>query len=202
MNVQLTGHEIEQFVTSRLVARRLLPADLDFLTALHAEAAVMATRGGVRSAASTEPFVRSNVAHWRRYQFGLYVISLADNPDEPIGRAGLRWTGHPRPSPWAETDGTESPAVDLSVILVPSVWEQGLGTEAAQALLAIGDRLGLPIVAGCEHDHWPAVSLATRVGLIRAGGYTHHNRPWVRFRWPAGGAPPVAIDTGDNEEQR
>ena len=91
MAVRLTGHGVERFETDRLTGRRLLPADQEFLAGLHADVTVMDLHDGPRSEAITERFVRSNIAHWRRYQFGLYIVSTIDDPDRPIGRAGLRW---------------------------------------------------------------------------------------------------------------
>lgn len=183
MEVTLTGHGVEQFATERLIARRLLPADTDFLVDLHRSEDVMALHGGARSRATTEPFVRSNVAHWRHYQFGLYVISLAEDPDEPIGRAGIRWN----------RSGDEVPAVDVSVILTKPSWAQGLAGEAVTALTAIGLDLDLTLAAGAEARHAAARRVLEKVGFLYDSEYERHLREWVRYRWPADKPAPGTI---------
>ncbi len=183
MELELTGHGVEQFATPRLVGRRLLPADTDFLTDLHENDEVMALHGGSRSRVSTEPFVQSNVAHWRHYQFGLYMISLADEPDEPIGRAGIRW----------DKTVADGPGVDVSVVLTQRVWGQGIATETMRAISTIGLDLDLPLVAGSEARHAAARRVLEKIGFIYDSEYERHSRGWVRYRWPTTKAAPGQI---------
>lgn len=192
IDIRLTGHGVEQFTTPRLVGRRLLPADLDFLVELHESPEVMETQGGVRSRASTEPFVRSNVAHWRHYQFGLYILSTIESPDDPIGRAGLRW----------DRATGDNPAVDLSVVLTQAAWGQGLAVEAGKAAVAIARNLELPIVAGCRADHVAARGAMEKVGLESAGTYTKHGSEWTRFVWPQDQDSPANLIPRNSERRR
>ena len=143
MNVDLKGHGVEHFETDRIVGRRLMPTHVDFLSELHQDGEVMKIHGGERSSEITERFVQSNVAHWRRFQFGLWIISLAESPDIPIGRAGLRW----------DRVFDDSQACDISCLLVKDQWGKGIGTETVKASIAIGLHLGLPLVAGSEARH-------------------------------------------------
>lgn len=174
VEIQLTGHGVEQFSTSRLIGRRLLPADTDFLARLHADDEVMKLHGGSRSRAATEPFVRSNVAHWRHYQVGLYIISPAGRPDDPIGRAGLRWD--------RTIEGESS--VDVSVVLSEQEWGHGFATEAARALVAIGLDLDLPLTAASEAGHAAARRVLEKVGFVYGSQFERHDCGWVRYRWP------------------
>ena len=174
------------------MGRRLLPADLDFLIELHESPEVMETQGGPRSRASTEPFVRSNVAHWRHYQFGLYIISLTESPDDPIGRAGLRW----------DRAAEESPAVDISVVLAQPMWGQGLAVEAGKAVVAIARNLDLPITAGCRADHAAARGAMEKVGLETAGTYVKHGTDWARFVWPPDQDSPATVIPRNSESRR
>ncbi len=183
VDIQLTGHGVEQFSTPRLVGRRLLPADTDFLVGLHEQQAIMALHGGARSRASTEPFVRSNVAHWRHFQFGLYVISLVEEPDVAIGRAGLRWDPQAAPST----------IVDLSVVLDEPMWGQGLGTEAVKALAGIGLDLELPLTATSEARHAAARRVLEKVGFTYETEIERHERSWVRYHWPADRESPATV---------
>ncbi len=181
----LTGHGVEQFSTPRLVGRRLLPADTDFLVGLHEQPSVMALHGGVRSRASTEPFVRSNVAHWRHFQFGLYVVSLVEDPDVVIGRAGLRWDPHAAPSA----------VVDLSVVLTEAVWGRGLATEMATALVAIGLDHDLPVATASESRHAAARRVMEKVGFAFQAEVDRHQRSWVRYCWPTDRTSPATVSS-------
>lgn len=183
MDIQLTGHGVEQFSTPRIVGRRLLPADTNFLVGLHEQQTVMALHGGARSRAATEPFVRSNVAHWRHFQFGLYVISLVEEPDVAIGRAGLRW----------DPQATPSTIVDLSVVLAEPMWGQGLGTETIKALTAIGLDRELPVAATSEARHAAARRVMEKVGFTYATEIERHERSWVRYQWPADREAPATM---------
>lgn len=183
MDVRLIGHGVEQFRSPRLVGRRLLPADTDFLADLHQDEEVMALHAGPRSRAATEPFVRSNVAHWRHYQFGLYIIALADEPDVPIGRAGMRWD---------KTVGTGS-AVDISVVLTKPLWGQGIASEALRAVVTIAHDLELPLVAGSEAGHAAARRVMEKVGFVYWAEHERHNLGWVRYHWPAGKPAPATM---------
>ncbi|MGH1488895.1 MAG: GNAT family N-acetyltransferase [Acidimicrobiales bacterium] len=183
VDIQLTGHGVEQFSTLRLIGRRLLPADTDFLAELHSSDEVMELHGGQRSRATTEPFVQSNVAHWRQYQFGLYVISMASTPDDPIGRAGLRWD--------RTIDG--GPAVDVSVLLAQSFWGQGIATEITRAIVSIGLDLELPLIAGAEAGHAAARRVLEKVGFVYDSPFERHEQGWVRYRWPSGNIPPGLV---------
>lgn len=183
VKVTLTGHEVEQFATPRVVGRRLLPADTDFLVDLHESEIVMDFHGGVRSRRTTEEFVQSNVAHWRHYQLGLYIISQTEEPDVPIGRAGLRRT--------EDADG--QPVADLSVVLTSSAWGQGLATELGKAITTIGVAMDLSLVAGTEVRHATARRVMEKVGFVYSDEYRRHSRAWARYRWPTGREAPGQI---------
>ncbi len=166
---------MQKFSTTGLIGRRVLANDVDFLVELHQSGNVMALHGGTRSPATTERFIGSNLAHWDRFRFGLYVISPRDEPDRPIGRAGLRWD--------RSVDG--DPVVDVSAVLTEPSWGQGLGTEAVQAVTAIGLHLDLPLAARTDAAHKVARRVLEKVGYAQDSDFEHGGRAWVRYRWPS-----------------
>lgn len=152
----------------------------------------MGHSGGPRTAASTEPFVRSNVAHWRYYQFGLYVLSPADDPDRPIGRAGLRWD---------RRDG-ETPSADVSVVLTEAAWGRGYAVEAGTAMVTIARSLELPVTAGCRADHAVARAVLEKIGFVHTENQLRNGEDWVRYRWPEDGRSPARLVPHPAESHR
>lgn len=143
----------------------------------------MALHAGPRSRSATEPFVRSNVAHWRHYQFGLYIVSLADEPDIPIGRAGIRW----------DTSIERGAAVDVSVVLRKHMWGQGIASESLRAIVSIALGRGLPLVAGSQASHAAARRVMEKVGFVYWTEHERHNLGWVRYQWPPDKPAPATI---------
>jgi [ribosomal protein S5]-alanine N-acetyltransferase len=142
------------FSLRRLHAERLIDAHLPVLRRLHGNAQVMATLGGVRTAAETAASLERNLAHWDRYGFGIWV--LRDSATGRVaGTAGLRH---------GDIEGAAE--VELRCALFPEFWDRGLGTDAARACVTIGrDWLGLPSVVGLAA---PANPASQRV-LAKAG---------------------------------
>ena len=185
MDVRLTGHGLEEFATPRLVGRRLRPADMDFLTELHQDTEVMALHGGPRTRASTEPFARSNVAHWRHFQFGLYILAMASEPDVPIGRVGMRW----------DNSLGAGVAVDASVLVVKHMWGQGIGSESLRAITSMGLDRQLPLVASCQAGHAAARRVLEKVGFVYWTEFQRNKAAWVRYSWPAERQAPAEMAT-------
>jgi RimJ/RimL family protein N-acetyltransferase len=123
------------FSLRRLHAERLIDAHLPVLRRLHGNAQVMATLGGVRTAAETVASLERNLAHWDRYGFGIWV--LRDSATGRVaGSAGLRHR---------QVEGAAE--VELRCALFPEFWGRGLATDAARACVTIGrDWLGLSSV--------------------------------------------------------
>jgi len=79
---------IETFRTERLVASALRASDRDDVHRMHQDPRVMATLGGVRTPERTDHFMKTNLDHWERYGFGLWIFRTDDGAF--AGRAGLR----------------------------------------------------------------------------------------------------------------
>lgn len=89
-------------------------------------AEVMATLGGTRTEERTSQYLRTNLDHWDRYGFGIWVFRAASDGIF-IGRGGLRHV---------KIEGRDE--VEVAYALMPEFWGRGLATEIARALLKIG----------------------------------------------------------------
>jgi [ribosomal protein S5]-alanine N-acetyltransferase len=118
---------MDRFATRRLSAERLRPSHLQEIQGMHEVPSVMASLGGVRSEDETRNFLATNLAHWERWGYGLWVFR--DQAGAFVGRAGLRHI---------DLDGADE--VELAYALMPEFWGRGLGTEIGQALLGLGLR--------------------------------------------------------------
>ena len=119
------------FATKRLVGSRLTLADLDTLCAMHLDPVVMATLGGIRTPATTRAYVRTNLRHWERYGFGLWIFR--DRAEGRfVGRGGLR-----------HVTLQGRPEVEINYALMSSYWGRGLATEIATASVELARQLGI-----------------------------------------------------------
>src|SRR5579883_2896508 len=103
---------IESFSTDRLYAKKIHKEDLDKFLILHANEAVMATLGGLRTEQQTKDYIEWNVKKWEEDGFGLWLFYLKET-DEWVGRGGLRRL---------EVNGQEE--VEVAYALMPAFWHQ------------------------------------------------------------------------------
>lgn len=160
------------FSLRRLHAERLIDAHLPVLRRLHGNAQVMATLGGVRTAAETSASLERNLAHWDRHGFGIWV--LRDSATGRVaGTAGLR---HRQIESAAE--------VELRCALFPEFWGRGLGTDAARACVTIGrDWLGLPaVVALTGRENVASHRMLGKAGLGLEREVMQREVPQLLFR--------------------
>lgn len=143
--------------TERLRLRRLEPGDLDALHALYRDPEIRRHfPDGTRSLEETREeldwFVAGDPEH---PALGLWATILKSSGTF-IGRCGL--------IPWT-VDGR--PEVEVAYLIDKRYWRQGLGSEAARALVRYGfERLGLArIVAFIEPTNRASIATATKVGL-------------------------------------
>jgi RimJ/RimL family protein N-acetyltransferase len=118
------------------MAERLNQSHLADLVALHLDPEVSRYLGGVRSPEATQAYLATNLDHWGRYGFGLWVLKT--QAGEFAGRAGLR-----------HIDIGGADEIEVAYTLRRALWGQGLASEIAAALLDIGlSRLRLPSLIG------------------------------------------------------
>jgi RimJ/RimL family protein N-acetyltransferase len=130
----------QTLVTARMRTERLEPAHLEALRRLHQDAAVMAWLGGVRDEERTQAYLATNLEHWTRHGFGLWML-LERERDEVIGLAVLRHLA---------IDGVDE--IETGYALHREFWGRGLATEIATACIDYGRRhLGCPSIVALTH---------------------------------------------------
>lgn len=145
-------------VTNRLYLRELENQDLDFLTALHQDKAVMQYIGPLRS--------RDQVAERIRK----IIHSYSENPGLGIWLCCLRT--HHTPVGWAclkDLDGT--PQIEVGYRFARSYWGNGYATEITRSLLNYGfkDRQIPEIVAVTRPDNLASRRVLEKAGLTFQG---------------------------------
>jgi RimJ/RimL family protein N-acetyltransferase len=144
--------------TDRLLLRRLLPDDLDRLFALYSDPEVRRyfPEGTLTYQETKEELEWFLNGHPARPELGLWA-TIYKATGAFIGRCGLL--------PWM-IDGR--PEVEVAYLLDKAYWGQGLGTEAAQAILDYGFRqLRLRrLICLIDRDNRASINLATKIGML------------------------------------
>jgi RimJ/RimL family protein N-acetyltransferase len=143
--------------TERLQMRRLVPADLDDLYALYRDADIRRYfPEGVLTLDETreelEWFLNGHPDH---PELGLWA-TIHKPTGAFIGRCGLL--------PWT-IEGVDE--VEIAYLIAKPYWRQGLGAEAARALVRYGfETLGLKrLIALIDPAHEASIKTAMRAGL-------------------------------------
>ena len=117
---------LDRLQTTRLLLARMCAADFDDLDRMHHDPQVMATLGGIRSAAETRQILKGFLAHWDEHGFGSWVVRDMRS-GHFAGRGGLR---HVTVGSLAE--------VEVGYGFVPEFWGLGLATELARESVRVG----------------------------------------------------------------
>jgi RimJ/RimL family protein N-acetyltransferase len=114
--------------TARLVLRRLVPADLDALFRLYSDEETRRyfPEGTLSYADTKEELEWFLNGHPRHPELGLWA-TIHRETGQFIGRCGLL--------PWTID---QRPEVEVAYLIDKAYWGQGLGSEAAQAILDYG----------------------------------------------------------------
>ncbi len=144
--------------TARLLLRPCTSEDLDDLLRLWMDPDVRRYLWDDRviSRERTETVLQSSLASFRTHSFGLWIVHRAGE-EAIVGFCGLFLTG-------------DLPEVELLYGLAPSVWGQGLATEAARAVLRYGfEELRLVrIVAGADVPNVASLRVLEKLGMTFA----------------------------------
>ena len=143
--------------TKRLILRHLLPGDLNSLFALYCDSDVVryipdAPRSYEETKEELEWFTNGHPKH---PELGLWA-TIHKESGEFIGRCGLL--------PWT-IDGHNE--VEVAYLISKAYWGQGLGTEAAQAILEYGfNSLHLPrLISLIDEDNLASIKVAEKIGM-------------------------------------
>lgn len=143
--------------TQNLILRHLEPGDLDSLYALYSDPEVRRhfPEGTLTLAETKEELEWFIDGHPQHRELGLWA-TIHKASQQFIGRCGLL--------PWTIDDRFE---VEVAYLLDKAYWGQGLGTEAAQAVLDYGfEQLQLPrLICLVERDNVASIKVARKIGM-------------------------------------
>lgn len=167
---------MNHFTTPRLTAEKLHARHLDDLVALHLDPEVSRYLGGVRSAEVTKAYLDSNIAHWDRHGYGLWIVRTGDG--EFAGRAGIR---HILVEGVAE--------IEIAYAFKRTAWGQGFASEITAALIDIGQReLRVPSLVGVVYvDNVASRRVMEKSGFAHEREADFRGNRCVIYRLP--GAP-------------
>jgi ribosomal-protein-alanine N-acetyltransferase len=143
-------------LTDRLSLRRPVPADIDAILRLHRDpvacahnpADMISTRGE-----AIERYRRWS-AHWDEHGFGYWAV--CNRNGDLLGFCGLKVMRlH------------ERPVLNLFYRLDPAAWGNGIGTEAATAVVTWAATQPLPVAARVRPANVASARVAERAGLHR-----------------------------------
>jgi RimJ/RimL family protein N-acetyltransferase len=162
---------MDHFSTHRLAAERLNETHLADLVALHLDPEVSRYLGGVRSAEVTKTYLATNMAHWDRHGFGLWILRTQDGAF--AGRAGIRHT---------LIDGIDE--IEIAYTFPRDLWGQGLASEIAATLTEIGlSQLKLPSLIGFVYAaHGASRRVLEKTNYVLEKSTTHHGEEVVVYR--------------------
>ncbi|TMR28688.1 GNAT family N-acetyltransferase [Nonomuraea zeae] len=145
--------------TERLTLRGWREEDLEPLTAIYADPAVMRFigDGSVRTSEETAAGFARMRREWEERGFGMFAVEVRET-GELAGWAGLTVPGF-----LPEV----LPAVEIGWRLGRPFWGRGIATEAARAALRFGfTEAGLDrIVSICHVDHHASARVMTKLGM-------------------------------------
>ena len=143
--------------TDRLILRNLVPADLESLFKLYSDPDVRHyfPEGTLTLAETKEELEWFLNGHPQHPEFGLWA-TIHKETTHFIGRCGLL--------PWTID---ERPEVEVAYMLGREYWGQGLGTEAAQAILEYGfEHLHLSrLICLIDRENLASIKVARKIGM-------------------------------------
>jgi RimJ/RimL family protein N-acetyltransferase len=155
--------------TDRLALRRWRAEDREPFAAINADPEVMRFIGtsAVLGRGLSDELVTRFEHEWETRGFGIWALSLRDDPDERLlGFCGLTV---PMFLP------AVLPAVEVGWRLARGAWGEGYATEAAQAAVAFGfeEHAIEEILAIVDPDNERSLRVCARLGMTARPDHTH-----------------------------
>ena len=162
---------LNTFKTPRLHAVRMAECHETMLAEIHADERVMATNGGVRSAAENRAYLERNIAHWDEHGFGVWVFLNAER--DLVGRGGI-----------LRIDILDVCEVELNYSVAAEYWRQGYATEMATDSLLLGfEHLPVTsIIAFTQVANAGSRKVMEKVGMTYECDFTHYRLPHALYR--------------------
>ncbi len=143
--------------SKRLILRHMVPNDLDSLCALYRDPEVRRyfPEGTLTNEETKEELEWFLNGHPEHPELGLWA-TIHKETNRFIGRCGLL--------PWTID---QRPEVEVAYMLAKEYWGQGLGTEAAQAILEYGfEQLRLSrLICLIDRENLASIKVATKIGM-------------------------------------
>lgn len=159
--------------TERLIFRHFLPDDLDSLYALYRDREVRQylPEGTLTYEETKEELEWFLDGYPQRPQLGLWA-TIYKATNQFIGRCGLL--------PWTID---QRPEVEVAYMLAKAYWGQGLGTEAAQAILNYGlEKLHLPrLICLIDRENQASIRVAQKIGMTFEKEGSDEKGPYLLF---------------------
>lgn len=151
--------------TTRLTLRPWLKTDLEAMTAINANEAVMRYFPTTQNREETMAFIERQQVHQEKHGYCYFAAELRTT-EQVIGFIGLNYQQYTAPF---------SPATDIGWRLHPDHWRKGLATEGAVACLAYAfDTLQLnEIVSVAIIQNLPSIGVMQKIGMELAGEFDH-----------------------------
>ncbi len=163
---------LERIETPHLIGRPPVESDFALLHAMHSDANIMATLGGLKDEAFTRRVLVSFIDHWRQHGFGVWMFE--DKAGRGfVGRGGLQRV---------RVEGQSE--VEILYALTPKFWGRGLGTQIARASAAVAfEHLALDDVAAFTMDtNRASAAIMRRIGMTYERDFVRADLPHVFYR--------------------
>ena len=162
------------FKTGRTIGTPVRQEDFDELHAMHTDARVMATFGGVWSLEESQERFQDMLSHWGAHDFGVYVVR--DRADERfLGYAGLR-----------HTDVGGADEIEYVCVFVADCWRKGIATEVSFEMVRIAfEDVALPeLVAFALPTNKGSIRVMEKAGFTYDKNVSHDGLDHVFYRQP------------------
>jgi RimJ/RimL family protein N-acetyltransferase len=156
--------------TGRLSFRRWVAADAEAVLDMYGREDVYRFLGSSPSPVRDRDEAEARIARWSARSApgrGLWAVTLGDDGSDgcPIGTVLLM--------PLPRSDGQPSDALEIGWHFHPAVWGNGYATEAAQAVIHLAGRLGLPeVTAVVFAGNAASLRVCERLGMTGRGPTT------------------------------